>query len=68
MKKNLPALSVFTGVYSGSIKKAKCNVMLCSNLLLYKKILRARQLLFKGRITQRDLTNGPELLKYVLAI
>ena len=68
MKKNLPALSIFTGVYSGSIKKAKCNVMLCSNLLLYKKILRVRQLLFKGRITQRDLTNSPELLKYVLAI
>ena len=37
-------------------------------MILYKKILRVRQLLLKGKIIGRDMENGPELLKYVLAI
>ena len=43
-------------------------VMICNNMILYKKILRVRQLLLKGKIIGRDMENGPELLKYVLAI
>ena len=42
--------------------------MICNNMILYKKILRVRQLLLKGKIIGRDMENGPELLKYVLAI
>ena len=50
MKKILPMLSDFTGVLGRSIKKAMCSyVTLCNNLVLYKRILRVRQLLFKGK-------------------
>ena len=48
-------------------KKVLCNyVILCNNLVLFKIILRVRQLLFK--IIQRNLRNGPESQKYVLTV
>ena len=37
-KKKLPVLSAFIGFFGGSMKKVMCNhVMLCNNLVLYKK-------------------------------
>ena len=67
-EKKLPVLSAFTGFFGGSMKKAMCNYfMLCNSLVLYKKILSVRQLLFKGKMIQGDLANGSESLKCVLA-
>ena len=69
-KKKFLVLSIFTGVPVGSTEKAMCKIMLWFVIIWFyiKKILRVRQLLLKGEIIGRDMENGPELLKYVLAI